>query len=232
AGLDGAVLTVTGLDNAPHRASSKDELPPPDAADPAGEFLVVDPADGTVRRLGSRTSYATFAGTLDGQLVFLDADLDAIEVSGEVTYTRIVRLDPGTGDQKVTDLSAQKYGGTATLAHGTLYFVASGGLVTATSPLTGKRLWQRRTTLERPGGLAADGEGRTVFVATGSGRVAALDAAKGTLLWESAPRSDGLISVEPATVLLNRGALVVATSNSTVFSLDPAHPDAETVSSG
>ncbi|MFC4498855.1 MULTISPECIES: S53 family peptidase [Streptomyces] len=31
AGLDGAVLTVTGLDNAPHRASSKDELPPPDA---------------------------------------------------------------------------------------------------------------------------------------------------------------------------------------------------------
>ncbi|MEU0676871.1 S53 family peptidase [Streptomyces sp. NPDC006172] len=31
AGLDGAVLTVTGLDNAPHRASAKDQLPPPDA---------------------------------------------------------------------------------------------------------------------------------------------------------------------------------------------------------
>ncbi|MEU1518193.1 S53 family peptidase [Streptomyces sp. NPDC005811] len=31
AGLDGAVLTVTGLDNAPHKASSKDQLPPPDA---------------------------------------------------------------------------------------------------------------------------------------------------------------------------------------------------------
>ncbi|WP_416978720.1 S53 family peptidase [Streptomyces sp. T028] len=31
ASLDGAVLTVTGLDNAPHRASSKDQLPPPDA---------------------------------------------------------------------------------------------------------------------------------------------------------------------------------------------------------
>lgn len=29
--LDGAVLTVTGLDNAPHRASAKDQLPPPDA---------------------------------------------------------------------------------------------------------------------------------------------------------------------------------------------------------
>ncbi|WP_460064862.1 S53 family peptidase [Streptomyces sp. YKOK-I1] len=29
--LDGAVLTVTGLDNAPHKASSKDQLPPPDA---------------------------------------------------------------------------------------------------------------------------------------------------------------------------------------------------------
>ncbi|MEU1176377.1 S53 family peptidase [Streptomyces sp. NPDC005820] len=31
ASLAGAVLTVTGLDNAPHKASSKDQLPPPDA---------------------------------------------------------------------------------------------------------------------------------------------------------------------------------------------------------
>ncbi|MFK0167853.1 protease pro-enzyme activation domain-containing protein [Streptomyces sp. NPDC090306] len=30
AGLNGAVLTVTGLDNAPHKASHNDELPPPD----------------------------------------------------------------------------------------------------------------------------------------------------------------------------------------------------------
>ncbi|MCT9082815.1 S53 family peptidase [Streptomyces fulvoviolaceus] len=29
--LNGAVLTVTGLDNAPHKASSKEQLPPPDA---------------------------------------------------------------------------------------------------------------------------------------------------------------------------------------------------------
>ncbi|MFE3634388.1 protease pro-enzyme activation domain-containing protein [Streptomyces cellostaticus] len=31
AGLKGAVLTVTGLDNAPHKAHHKDQLPPPDA---------------------------------------------------------------------------------------------------------------------------------------------------------------------------------------------------------
>ncbi|MGH4027864.1 S53 family peptidase [Actinomycetota bacterium Odt1-20B] len=31
ASLDGAVLTVTGLDTAPHKASHQDELPPPDA---------------------------------------------------------------------------------------------------------------------------------------------------------------------------------------------------------
>ncbi|MET7700294.1 S53 family peptidase [Streptomyces sp. NPDC005485] len=31
AALNGAVLTVTGLDNAPHKASHKDQLPPPDA---------------------------------------------------------------------------------------------------------------------------------------------------------------------------------------------------------
>lgn len=31
ASLDGAVLTVTGLDNAPHKAASKDQLPSPDA---------------------------------------------------------------------------------------------------------------------------------------------------------------------------------------------------------
>ena len=31
AGLNGAVLTVTGLDNAPHKATHADRLPPPDA---------------------------------------------------------------------------------------------------------------------------------------------------------------------------------------------------------
>ncbi|QNS06596.1 S53 family peptidase [Streptomyces xanthii] len=31
ASLDGAVLTVTGLDSAPHKATKKDQLPPPDA---------------------------------------------------------------------------------------------------------------------------------------------------------------------------------------------------------
>ncbi|TWV53519.1 serine/threonine-protein kinase [Streptomyces misionensis] len=188
------------------------------------KFLVVDPADGSVRTLTSPAQQRSFVGVRDGRLVFVEADDRPVANGPDLIYTRIVRVDPRTGERALTPLPQRYRGGMPTLAHGTLYFATSSGLVTAVSPVTGARLWQSRTTLETPGQASVDPSGRTVYLAGGSGRVAALDTGRGTLLWESSARAEVLDSGLLPTVWFNKGALVLATSDGTLFTLDPAHP--------
>lgn len=65
-----------------------------------------------------------------------------------------------------------------------------------------------------------------------SGRVAALDTRKGTLLWETGAHAEQLAGGEgtKSRVLPYGGALIVSTPDGTVFSLDPAHPEQKPVS--
>ncbi|MFF6998618.1 protease pro-enzyme activation domain-containing protein [Streptomyces sp. NPDC008313] len=62
AGLDGAVLTVTGLDNAPHKASHHDELPPPDAvfhnSGPFSSYYGSKTASSLPKAYGQKIPYA------------------------------------------------------------------------------------------------------------------------------------------------------------------------------
>ncbi|MCQ9136027.1 MULTISPECIES: S53 family peptidase [Streptomyces] len=62
ASLDGAVLTVTGLDNAPHKAASKDQLPPPDAvfknSGPFSSYYGSTIASGLPSAYGKKIPYA------------------------------------------------------------------------------------------------------------------------------------------------------------------------------
>ncbi|MCX4761481.1 S53 family peptidase [Streptomyces sp. NBC_01275] len=62
AALDGAVLTVTGLDNAPHKAASKDELPPPDAvfknSGPFSSYFGSNVASSLPSAYGTKIPYA------------------------------------------------------------------------------------------------------------------------------------------------------------------------------
>ncbi|MFF4754877.1 S53 family peptidase [Streptomyces sp. NPDC002514] len=62
AALDGAVLTVTGLDNAPHTASHQDELPPPDAvfknAGPFSSYYGSNTAGSLPSAFGQKIPYA------------------------------------------------------------------------------------------------------------------------------------------------------------------------------
>ncbi|MEU2301188.1 S53 family peptidase [Streptomyces antibioticus] len=62
ASLDGAVLTVTGLDNAPHKAASKDQLPPPDAvfknAGPFSSYYGSNVARSLPSAYGAKIPYA------------------------------------------------------------------------------------------------------------------------------------------------------------------------------
>ncbi|MEU5632926.1 S53 family peptidase [Streptomyces rishiriensis] len=62
ASLDGAVLTVTGLDNAPHKAASKDQLPPPDAvfknSGPFSSYFGSNTASSLPSAYGKKIPYA------------------------------------------------------------------------------------------------------------------------------------------------------------------------------
>ncbi|MFI6015947.1 PQQ-binding-like beta-propeller repeat protein [Streptomyces sp. NPDC051243] len=191
-------------------------------------LLVLDPADGSARTL--KIPYQSgILGVLDGRLVMLQAPAQE-GTSGEVLpYDRVLLVDPDTGARTTVKL-AKSLEGEAALSGGTLWFVSPGGVVTALSPLTGEQLWQTRTSLEQPGAATYDTRSRTLYVASISGRVAALDGRKGTSLWETLPRTGASGGTVGPRVLLYEGSAIVATSDGTVFALDPADPERKPVS--
>ncbi|MEU5250339.1 protein kinase domain-containing protein [Streptomyces longwoodensis] len=187
-------------------------------------LLRVDPADGTVRTLATLEPRSTYLGVLDGRHVFAEeSGSEASDLDG-TAYGRAVLVDGSTGGRRTVPLAGTPRG-PVTLTGGLLCFTLSNGLLTAYAPTTGKRLWQSRTTLEQGGTPVADGTGRTLFVASVSGRVAALDSRSGTVLWESYPRAGGADNGFGSQIHRAGGALTVATADGTVFALDPAHPD-------
>ncbi|MFM9444147.1 protein kinase domain-containing protein [Streptomyces acidiscabies] len=183
-------------------------------------LLTLDPADGTTRRLSSAPPVSSeYAGLLDGRPVYVAVRKDSLSAKALV-------IDLKADTVRTTELAEPQEGNVA-LAHGALMFAASSGRVTAVSPLTGQRLWQTATSLERPGGAVPDTRG-ALFLTTASGRVAALDARTGTLLWETRPRAAvaSMVSGTPTPSLLDKGALLVMTPEGTLFSIDPARPGA------
>ncbi|WP_405886567.1 PQQ-binding-like beta-propeller repeat protein [Streptomyces longwoodensis] len=187
-------------------------------------LLRVDPADGTVRTLATLAPRSTYLGVLDGRHVFAEESGSGASDLDETAYGRAVLVDGTTGQRRAVPLAGTPRG-PVTLTGGLLCFTLSNGLVTAHAPTTGERLWQSRTTLEQGGTPVADGRGRTLFVASVSGRVAALDSRRGTVLWESYPRAGGADSGFGSQIHRDGGALTVTTPDGTVFALDPAHPD-------
>ncbi|MEU3842586.1 PQQ-binding-like beta-propeller repeat protein [Streptomyces sp. NPDC028635] len=192
-----------------------------------GQLVVVDPSDGSARRLRAPSGRTILMGTVSGRLLLAQYEEDVTAgPTADVSWTRFVLLDPVTG-ARTSVKAAEEYRGGLTLADGRLYVAGSAGRVTAVSPGTGRRLWQTTTTLQQPGNALADERTGTVYLAGGNGRVAALDGRSGALLWESsaqADRVDGDSWTKPGAVT-NDGTLVVDTPDGTVFSLDPAHPD-------
>ncbi|MFC9928982.1 protein kinase [Streptomyces sp. NPDC127190] len=193
-------------------------------ARPGARLLSVDPADGTTRTLAVLPTRTTYLGALGGRLVFAQQSGTGSQGPDDTAYGHAILVDRETGAQRTVALAGAPKG-EVTLVGGMLCFTVSNGLVTAHSPETGKRLWRTRTTLEQPGRPVADGPDGTVFLASVSGRAAALDARRGHRLWESYPLAGGAQSGYPALAFLDRGALLVTAPDGTVFSLDPAHPE-------
>ncbi|MFD3841166.1 protein kinase [Streptomyces sp. NPDC058642] len=200
----------------------------PDDESKDAVLLELNKTDGTVRRRLSTPNGSGLLGTVDGRLavgVAVDVGSGPARLE-ENTFDEIRLLDPDTGATTTTELT-QSYKSSIRLAAGTVWITGANGQVTAVSPLTGKQLWQTRTSVEDAGRPTYDPTTRTLYLASISGRVAALDSRKGTLLWETGARTDQLASGETtkSTVSPDGGALVVNTPNGTVFSLDPAHPE-------
>jgi outer membrane protein assembly factor BamB len=198
----------------------------PETLEEVEETLVVvlDPSDGSAQRLTAPYD-SGLLGVHRGGLLFLESN-GPLPGADDVPYVGTVLVDPRTDSRTTTKLS-EKYHGNPTLAGGSLWFSTSGGEVVAVSPLSGTTLWRTRTSLEQPGPVRYDEATRTVYIASASGRVAALDARKGTLLWDTLPRAERVSddAWSDSAVLVNEGALVVATADGGVFSIDPAHPD-------
>ncbi|MGX1269497.1 protein kinase domain-containing protein [Streptomyces phaeoluteigriseus] len=196
-----------------------------DGDNPGARLLSLDRTDGTARRLTTLKLHSVFLGVRDDELVFVEQSARSLEDSDEPAYTRVVLVDRASGARRTAALSGEPRG-QAALLNGILCFAASNGLLTAVSAETGERLWQTPTSLEQPGRPVGDSRGATVFVASVSGRVAALDARAGSVLWESLPRAGRARSGGwAAEVFRQAGALVVTTPDGTVFSVDPANPD-------
>nr|WP_240982414.1 serine/threonine-protein kinase [Streptomyces sp. S3(2020)] len=199
----------------------------PDDESKDAVLLELDKTDGTVRRRLSTPNGSGLLGTVDGRLAV------AVAVDGgsgparlqDNAFDEIRLLDPATGATTTTRLT-RSHTSSIRLAAGTVWITGVNGQVTAVSPLTGKQLWQTRTSVEDSGPPTYDPTTHTLYLASISGRVAALDSRKGTLLWETGAQADQLASGDTvkSKVSLDGGAVVVNTPNGTVFSLDPAHP--------
>ncbi|MGJ5897503.1 protein kinase domain-containing protein [Streptomyces niveiscabiei] len=192
-----------------HTASGADRL-----------LLSVDATDGTTRRLRTAPPVTSeYTGLLDGRPVYV-----ALREDSRATKALVIDLKADT--VRTTEL-AEPQDGSMALTNGVLTFATSSGRVTAVSPLTGKRLWQTATTLERPAKAVPDSRG-SLFLATPTGRVAALDSRTGALLWETHPRVtvESLLSGTPTRLLLDKGALLAVAPEGTLFGIDPANPGA------
>ncbi|HZF87323.1 protein kinase domain-containing protein [Streptomyces sp.] len=163
------------------------------------------------------------AGTLDGRLVFLEG----VEMmTDDEQYKAVVLLDPATGARERVPLKEPLRGRVA-LADGTLWSATSSGIVRAVSVRTGEELWRTETTLEQPSTPLLRRADDTLFAASLSGRVAALDADSGKLLWETRPRAEQVLDDgwSRSELFLHGGAVIVATPDGTLFTIDPAHPE-------
>ncbi|MEV3972734.1 protein kinase [Streptomyces sp. NPDC050698] len=204
----------------PYLRCGPDEMPSKETV-----LLRLDPSDGSARRLTVPVD-ETPVGMFGGRLVLLVPTED----DEDEAFAGIRLLDPDTGKDRVVKL-AQPLEGNAAYSDGTLWFATSSGQVTAVSVRTGERLWQTRTSLEQPSDIVHDPRARVVYLSSASGRVAALDTRKGTPLWETLPRARRVTNPGwSRSMTLHEGALVVATADGDVFTLDPAHPDRKPVS--
>lgn len=161
-------------------------------------------------------------GHADGRLLFGGVTLE------DQSHHRIVALELSTRRAKVIDMDHPPLGDMAvTLSRGTLYFTYNNGSVRAIDARSGRLSWSVYSTVESPGPpLASESH---VFLASPSGRVAALDRETGEVDWthpapESAGDGPSVVSERGAPLTLVGDALYVPYGVRSVYSVDVRNP--------
>ncbi len=141
----------------------------------------LDPATGRPRWSVSAKGALNLLGESGGHLVLSDSDgklrtLTLLDISSHVLT--VVKLS------HTESAMSGVY-----LENGTVYLTFTSGSVHAFSPRTGRLLWRSNSTVEQPGAPTATST--RLYLASPTGRLAALDAATGKVLATLPGRDDG-----------------------------------------
>ncbi|MDN3022906.1 serine/threonine-protein kinase [Streptomyces sp. S.PB5] len=172
----------------------------------------LDPATGKPRWSVTVKGDMNIAGGHDGRLVLMNTTgvhraLTLINTSTHVVTT--VKLS-----------TPQPETATPTLAGGTLYFTLSNGIIRAVDPATGRQAWQGDSGIEQSGPPTVS---RThLYVASPSGRLAALNRSTGKVDGTLAGPDDGAVEGPPtgAPLTLVGDALYVPYGLRSVYTVD------------
>ncbi|MFF7753756.1 protein kinase [Streptomyces sp. NPDC007971] len=141
----------------------------------------LDPATGRPRWTVTAKGALSVLGESDGHLVLTDA---------ADTLRTLTLLDVSSHILTAVKLShAESAMSGVYLASGTVYLTFTSGSVHAFSPRTGRLLWRSNSTVEQPGPPTATST--RLYLASPTGRLAALDAATGKVLATLPGRDDG-----------------------------------------
>ncbi|GGS49489.1 serine/threonine-protein kinase [Streptomyces violaceus] len=175
----------------------------------------IDTATGKARWTVEAKGAQYLLGQHDGRLVLADTfatdrGLTMIDVSSRVLTVRRL-AQPRSED-------AQAY-----LVRGTVYFTRESGGVRAVSPRTGRTLWESNSTVEQQGPPTASAT--HVYVASPSGRLAALDASTGEVEAtrdgrDDGGRTDSMLVTTGAPLVLVGDALYVPYGVRSVYTVD------------
>ncbi|MFE9097653.1 PQQ-binding-like beta-propeller repeat protein [Streptomyces sp. NPDC007264] len=178
----------------------------------------IDPATGTTRWSVKAGGSLSLLGQAHGRLVLAGPDSDTayrtITTVDTVTH-RLIRV-PLTRPQPASAV--------VRLTGGTLYFALTNGSIRSIDPRTGRQNWAGDSGVELPGPPVASAA--RVYVASPTGRLAALDRRTGKVEGSRAGRSDGgdsYTATQGAAVLLTGNALYVPYGARSVYSVDARH---------
>ncbi|MET9679333.1 protein kinase domain-containing protein [Streptomyces coeruleorubidus] len=176
----------------------------------------------SVSELSTATGKPRWTVEAKGALDLLGPDDDHLVLADEVApgsgLTLVDLTSRALTAVRVSRKPAEASG--AYLVRGTVYFTRDSGGVSAVSPRTGRTLWDSNSTVERPGPPAASAT--HVYVASPSGRMAALNAHTGKVEDTRPGRDDSGLSdkTSGAPLALVGDALYVPYGDRSVYTVD------------
>ncbi|MEU2059318.1 serine/threonine-protein kinase [Streptomyces sp. NPDC013455] len=183
-----------------------------------------DNARTTVARLDPATGEARWRITAKGALIpFGQAQGRLVLGTDPLTdkLTGLTLIDADSHVLTTVRLSTPRTASGASVVRGTLYLTLTSGSVRAIDPRTGRELWQSNSTVEQPGPPTASST--RLFLASPTGRLAALDLRTGEVTGTLPGRDDGEGSgsgITPAAPVLSGDALYVPYGMRSVYSVD------------